>query len=292
MNLWQQLRSNLGGGSSIVPKEKLKASQANLSPFIVGEDEDFINSTSSWFYDGHETVEDKGNVYKKNILSGAHTTYSMSGGSGVNVFGHNSLLKPNSDEQNYFQGVYIFGGYGKTIRLEHTSETINSPFSFAGIHLYGRRGEVYGGDSFTENFQKEDARHIIRNSGVLAMGRQGVFSGLNSGVLLEGDDAIHETVNRGVIITGAYQTQGTYTSIQETTNIIKTSNNGGGIRILGQRKEQIEGKNEYSYKNSSIECSTLKEIPTILDGNIKLGESCNLSDVDGKEIIKNGKWIL
>ena len=248
-----------------------------------------MNSTSSWFYDGHEKVDDKGSVYKKNIVSGAHTTYSMSGGSGVNMFGHNSILLPNSNEQNYFQGVYIFGGYGKTIRLEHTTEAINAPFSFAGIHLYGRRGEVYGGDSFTENFSAEGTTpHKIRNVGVVAMGRQAVFSGLNSGVLLEGADSIHETENRGVIITGSYLAQEKFTS-QGVDDIIKTSNKGGGIRILGQRQTQIENSNAYSYGNSSIECSTLIKVPTILDGNIKLGENCNIYDKDGTQLVNKGK---
>ena len=85
-------KGQTGGGSHLTPEEKLKASGAVVPPFIVSESTDNNTSRALWVYgsDGSTKVEDNGTTYKKNIILGAHSDYSATGGSGLYVYGHNS----------------------------------------------------------------------------------------------------------------------------------------------------------------------------------------------------------
>ena len=200
------------------------------------------------------------------------------------------------------QGTFIFGGYGKTIKVEPSTHFTNAPFALAGVHIYGRRGEIYGGDSFTDKFKQNwesetDQPQQIRNAGVVTMGRQGIFSGFNFGVLIQGADLIHEVRNRGVIIGGSWLETSKLTSEGLDKAKITTYSNGGGIRILGQRTVPMEeadpetGVLGNTYYESMIECSTLPSTPTKLKGYITLDRDTTIKDVEGTVIVQNGKFV-
>ena len=284
-----------GGASDIVPEEKLKASSAQLPPFIVGENSTKTNSNQNvMIYEGTSNI--KNPPYYVSIISGADTKISRANFPNFTIAGHHTKIDCPATSTTTHSGITFLGAHSKVF-IPRDQQTKFTDFINAGILAVGGYGDVWGEESWSGNFDPEDddigwiKRTGLQNSGILMGGNNSTLSirATNAGIILGGGRTTLEcAANCGVVIIGAVnkKSTGKYNEQGERVDNGKERDyqdiiNNTGIYIRGGFLDKDGKQNEPSL----INVSNGELFPTILKGIIKLDENFKLLNSAGKAIL-------
>ena len=301
MNSWQALLKHcMGGGCNVTPAEKLKASQATLSPFVVGENENISTSNGVWIYGDNQKVENKKEKINHIIING-NTINSNKITSTIICNNHSTLTPattPPNNTDNYFSGVTIQSEHSNIFSIDSdgttTSQTVD--FRFSGVHIMGSYAKIEGPTSWNEvntishPTKTEEVEKLIHAPfcyGVSIVGSDSscIFRPRSQdGTHIYGANGVINSLNNsGVIIGGTTRS----CSISDQTH--KTEVFGAGIFIRGILQNINESGSVKSYSPSLIQVSTLSSKPTTLKGYLQLDNDFQLKDSSGTILIDSGK---
>ena len=291
-----------GGGSAIVPNEKLKASQAILSPFIVGEDEKVDNISISLYGPLSSITIDKNTALGINIAGHQVTLKQSLVQRGIDILSHGSKVELK-ESGGLSSGVVILGGY--TAMVAHTSDTQqkNDSFSNRGLLVLGHGGVVCDdNDLEKQTIDKNDTsfENGLLNTGILVNGNRSytTLNNGNLGTVITGSGAMVRCLNNaGVMIIPSLRTEACldsnieYPLTTEEKNALQNTRAkivGQGLVLCGIVSE-IDDSGKETQKSGFIQGSTLKNLPIELKGYFKLTSDFNLVDKDGTQLVANGK---
>ena len=283
----------MGGGCNVTPAEKLRASQAILPPFIIGEDENQETSQAVFIYG------DKSNIVTSNenlfTITGNNTNYTnKTWRTTTNLFFGSYAFISNDETAGQFltDGTTITGYqpvvYSKENEITHYTVT-NRGNMFLGYLGCILDHHIKNGEKLEEYYNNDKGVGFF-NQGVLTTGCDSkvVIAASNEGVVLLGArNKIQSKANNGVIIQGSSsltRDEKSYNEYYDSLKGMESNVDGMGLYFRGA----ILGS---TTPNSLIQVSTDEVHPTLLNGYLKLDKTFNLKDANGKDIIKNGVLV-
>ena len=263
-----------GGGCTVTPAEKLKASQTILPPLVIGENEDNQTSLGVWIYGANSNPTKNSQIDVKTIIAGFNTTISTNINNSNLFVGMKSKISDAQQLQLY--GVTMFGRES-TIHSKIGDTAARGNGAVYGVLEMGYTSTIEDAESSWHPEIQELDKTFFATCGVTAMGANSVYSAVNQGVLLFGRNVIHEMDNYGIVLSGR--------PLNKKDNKTRAERNRG-IIICGYASDNNEDE-----KNSTISFSQYDTAPTLLKNNVKLDQTFNLQAADGTYIIKNGQLV-
>ena len=291
------------GGVSIVPDEKLKASQANLSPFVVGDGEIYNESKGVWIYEGLREIDDSVDTIGKLTILGRKSVYNATNNLGTLISsGDLNFISKDPEKYASYDGAIIAGAHVwmmslKPSTFEQTWDFVQRGSLVTGMNLRFTNRKMLEAltDGIAQNCLYDHNTKNIKltekypfNQGVITAGRGCFFTGRNAGVIICSDLSTINGYNNGVVICGDNQADETDILFEKYDNTtfrsIKTDIGGPGIVIVGSKYSTKQN----TWSNGYIQVSTTN-LKTLFKGNLQLDETCNIYDKDGTQLVTNGK---
>ena len=291
-----------------------------MPPFVVGEDTNLRTSKNVWIYDGETTgqgrrqitVDSSCSSYRV-VIGGDRIDYKTTSNSNtyhnsVIILGGESRIQNPGSPSIAYSGVTIQGSYSYFFANSKRDSSETNPnlndILFQGVHLLGHFSDIYTQDSWKDSWSENNGvnanggpgfkatSHIPYNLGIIQEGAYSTFSGTSEGVVIMGTCGVFECVNRGVFICANPEEN---PELQRTGYSLPQRYTGIGIGIFGAtrtRQKLEDGYGSSIFGNSHIVLSSMDKHPTILHGNMRLGDDFTLKDKDGRIVIfENGKLV-
>ena len=266
---------------------------------IVGADTNYASSKNVWVYDGTKVITNISNNPLPVIIAGSNTN----GGDGVflgdsmssvGVFGAWSKIEPKDGKNTLFDGSTIQGA-GARIQADKKELSYVWSYALRGTHIMGRAAKITAPFSWTHDngtstnveWGGGGSKYFALIQGVVTAGGWSEITGQNEGVIAAGSRCNFDLENHGVVLCGLPNEED-LVNYPGGNHISMFS--GGGIAILGRGVKRGDNPSDV-FTNSKIMCSLLTGTPTILTGNIKLDDKCNIQDTSGNYIVKGGKKV-
>ena len=266
-------------------------------------------------YDGGKKIDPNNTSqdYNRSTITGVGTTFDHRTNRSVLIMGQNSTYT-STHTSGFSSGVTLMGSWAKITapELPKNNESNVTNLAIDGLVLCGSNTDVWTETAFNDDNIQNSERYGGKGIHIRGVGVFGTNSTIatrdnnNEGLILGGAlNVVKAHNNSGVIIVSRPSNVSYYDYINnnrqdtvqnpewnESTSKRRTGKvEGIGIYIAGSGinlKEKDDHGNNISY-NSTIQGSTVANLPTILEGNFQLGSNFTLKDKDGKTIIfQNG----